>query len=91
MNDGIFTVTLEDGSIKEYRIVAIVNDEERYLYSVETNLLHEDAFLNNPTLSVFSLIEDGEDFIVAPVKNQVRALELEKEVLRTGLNELINK
>lgn len=90
MEDGVFTVTLEDGSVKEYRIIAIVNDEERYVYSVETKLLKENAFFNNPTFSVFSLIDDKDDFIVGPVKNKIRALEIEKDLLKKGLNEIMN-
>ena len=90
MKDGVFSVTLENDEIKEYRIVAIVDDEEKYLYSVETNLLENDAFLDNPSFSVFSLVEDGEDFRIGQVKNKVRALELEKELIKTGLKELLN-
>lgn len=90
MKDGIFNVTLNDGSVKEYKIVAVVDDEEKYLFAIETNLLIDNNFLNKPGFSVFSLVEDGDDYIISKVKNKERALEIEREILKASIKEIFN-
>ena len=88
MSSDVFTVDLADGSTKEYKIIALVEDEETYIYCVETSVINNQPANGVITLDVFSLIKDNEDYIISPVKNRVRAMELEKDILKTELTKI---